>query len=232
MTQALSTYWPTALLLVITLALLVAPVIKHTLLLAVSVVIVLATSGYYLHVHASSNAIQNFSDTHTQSIQNALKNDSNSEKKSLIFCNAMLNQFSTQPSPETALMNTAECYDQNELYSIGADITRYILKHNPNHPPALYSIAKASLKTHGMDSIEFMNALNALLASAPEHPDGLWLLSAHQYYKGDYQNALSTLNQLEPLIKKNKDTHNTNKKLNKLAQFKGVIEQALADRPN
>lgn len=230
--QALSIYWPTALLLIMTLALLVAPVVKHSLLLAMSVGIVLATTVYYMHLHVKSNTLQYFSDTHTQSIRNALKSETKNEKHSLLFCNAMLNQFSTQPSPETALLNTADCYDQNALNSIAADITRYILKHNPSHPPALYAIAKAHLKTHGMDSIEFINALNVLLTSAPEHPDGLWLLSAHQYYKGDYQSALNTLNQLEPLIKHNKDTHSTEQKLNKLAQFKGVIEQALAGRPN
>lgn len=230
-----SIHWPAIIVLLSTLVLLLLPVLKNTVLTILCLVIVSGTSIYYINVQAKQNPIKHISEQHKKTIQNALNNFSQTKQidnKNLLFCNAMLYAFSTVKDTHTTLINTAECYEKKGFPSIGHDITQYVLKHQPDYPPALYLKTKTHLNIYGIDSIEFINSLTHLLQNAPDHPDGLWLLSAHQYYKGDYTDALATLNKVEPLIKNNPAIKERNKKLNKLKQFRTTIQQALVEREN
>lgn len=228
-------YLPTILLVLVTLAVLITPTLKNTLLTILCTAAILGTFIYYFGIQAKTNAVKYISDQKSENIKLALNNFSkikNIKNQNTLFCNAMLYAFSAQKKPQEALLNTAECYDKKGFPSIGRDINQHVLKHSPDYPPALYLKTKAELKTHGIDSIEFTNSLNKLLTKAPDHPDGLWLFSAHQYYKGHYKHSLITLDKIETLIKNNNTIEDAQKKLNKLKKFRKTVEQALADRNN
>lgn len=221
----IAVYWPAALLLLLSLGVLVAPVLKHAGLTLLCVSILLGVSIYYFTTQ--KNTLQHFSATHRIDINQALNHFPAHQHPSGLLCRAMLNTFSTHTQPDTALIHAANCFDQTGMHAVAHDITQYVLNHHPNHPPALYLKTKTHLTRYGIDSIEFTQALHELLSQAPSHPDGLWLLAAHQYYKGDYAKALTTLNTIEPLISRHRDIDK--QKLSKLKQFKNTVERAAAE---
>lgn len=217
------------------LAIMVFGALVHAIGLKERVVIacalcVMSVVIFYACAHAPKNTLKHYMANKQTLIAHAIQQDEMHDYYDVLLCAAMLNQQSQiQPSNRTRL-KAAECFEGIQLVSVSNQIIEYVLKQAPKSETALYLKTRAHLKKYGIDSIEFIKELNVLLKTNPNHIDGLWLLAALEYYRGEHAQALMTLNKLEPLIHQQYAQKNSPKKqdkLNKLKQFRLTIEQAV-----